>query len=222
MCAVLLATAGVLTILYAGSMPSAVSHDVVVTRTAAPFIGDILTLVASVLYGLYQVLYKKYAALPSDSELAAESVHYTHIPASVEEVVDEETLSPPHLASKEIVNSLPFGLHPNFLTTSIGLCTLCVLWIPLPILHYSGVEEFALPSNMVTVAAITGICATGVIFNAGFMVTGIMKTRCLLANEIFLDLVGSLGPDCHFCRESPYNCPYPHFGSDVRLRRVDR
>ncbi|OAX42945.1 hypothetical protein K503DRAFT_766249 [Rhizopogon vinicolor AM-OR11-026] len=174
MCAVFLATAGVITIVYAGSTPtvhsSVVTRDVIVARTPAPFIGDLLTLVASVLYGLYQVLYKKYVALPSELELAAGSVHYTHIPASAEQAVDEETLSPPLSASNEIAYSLPFGLHPNFLTTCIGVCTLFVLWIPLPILHYYGIEEFALPSNITTVAAIAGICATGVIFNAGFMV----------------------------------------------------
>jgi drug/metabolite transporter (DMT)-like permease len=169
MCAVFLATAGVLIIVYAGSTPS-VTQSEVATRTPAPFVGDLLTLVASVVYGLYQVLYKKYVALPSNSELAAGSVRYTHIPTSVEQAIDEETLSPPLLASNEIAFSLPFGLHPNFLTTCIGVCTLFVLWIPIPILHYYGIEEFALPSNMVTVAAIAGICAAGVVFNAGFMV----------------------------------------------------
>jgi len=227
MCAVCISSAGVLIILYAGSTPSnqsiSVRRDMVASRTATPFIGDILTLVASVLYGLYQVLYKKYVALPSDPELAIESVHYTHIPASAEQVIDEETISLPLPASNEITHSLPFGLHPNFLTTCIGLCTLFVLWIPLPILHYYGIEEFELPSNMVTLASIAGICATGVIFNAGFMVR-IMKMLmlCLLTNQTLLDLVGSLGPDHHFCRESAYHRPYAHLGFDVRFRRVDR
>ncbi|KAG1757598.1 hypothetical protein EDB19DRAFT_1658098 [Suillus lakei] len=174
MCAVCLATVGVLTIVYGDSTPSsttaAVARGMAVARTPAPLVGDILTLVASVLYGLYQVLYKKYAALPSDPELPAEPAHYTHIPASAEQAGDEEIVSPSLVASNEIAYSLPFGLHPNFLTASIGVCTLCVLWIPLPVLHYYGIEEFALPSNMVTFAAIAGICTTGVIFNAGFMI----------------------------------------------------
>ncbi|KAG1783980.1 hypothetical protein EV702DRAFT_1056634 [Suillus placidus] len=174
MCAVSLASVGVLTIVYGDSTPSsttaAVARGITVAQTPAPLFGDIITLVASVIYALYQVLYKKYAALPSDLEPAAEPTEYTHIPASAEQASDEEIVSSPLIASNEVTHSLPFGLHPNFLTASIGVCTLFVLWIPLPVLHYYGIEEFALPSNMVTFAAVAGICTTGVIFNAGFMI----------------------------------------------------
>ncbi|KAG2150027.1 hypothetical protein BD769DRAFT_1410033 [Suillus cothurnatus] len=173
-CAVCLAIVGVLTIVYGDSTPSsttaAVARGMTVAQTPAPLFGDILTLVASVIYGLYQVLYKKYAALPSDLEPAVEPTQYTPILASAEQASDEEMVSSPLGASNQVTHSLPFGLHPNFLTASIGLCTLFVLWIPLTVLHYYGIEEFALPSNMVTFIAIAGICATGVIFNAGFMI----------------------------------------------------
>ncbi|KAG1833766.1 hypothetical protein EV424DRAFT_1364018 [Suillus variegatus] len=172
MCAVCLATVGVLTIVYGDSTPSSTTAPVVrrttVAQTSAPLFGDILTLVASVIYGLYQVLYKKYAALPSDLEPAAEPTQYSHIPASA--AGDEEIVSLPLLASNQVTHALPFGLHPNFLTASMGLCTLFVLWVPLTALHYYGIEEFALPSNMVTFVAIAGICITGVIFNASFMI----------------------------------------------------
>ncbi|KAG2154824.1 hypothetical protein DEU56DRAFT_770649 [Suillus clintonianus] len=170
MCAVCLATAGVLTIVYGDSTPSSTTAAMTVALTPSPFFGDILTLVASVIYGLYQVLYTKYAALPSDPKLVAESAHYTHVPASAEQADDQEIVSPPLVTNNEFAYSLPFGLHPNFLTASIGVCTLFVFWVPLPVLHYYGIEEFALPSDMVTFAAIAGICATGVIFNAGFMI----------------------------------------------------
>lgn len=174
MCAVCLATAGVLTIVYGDSRSSAttaaLARGVTIAQTPAPLFGDIITLVASVIYGLYQVLYKKYAALSSDLELAAEPTQYTHIPTSADQVNDEEIVSSPLATCYEVTHSLPFGLHPNFLTASIGVCTLFVLWIPLIMLHYYGIEEFALPSNMTTFFAIAGICATGVIFNAGFMI----------------------------------------------------
>ncbi|KAG1881634.1 hypothetical protein C8R48DRAFT_681729 [Suillus tomentosus] len=172
MCAVCLATVGVLTIVYGDSTPSSTTAPVVrrttVAQTSAPLFGDILTLVASVIYGLYQVLYKKYAALPSDLEPAAEPTQYSHIPASA--AGDEEIVSLPLLASNQVTHALPFGLHANFLTASMGVCTLFVLWVPLTALHYYGIEEFALPSNMVTFVAIAGICITGVIFNASFMI----------------------------------------------------
>jgi drug/metabolite transporter (DMT)-like permease len=172
MCAVCLATVGVLTIVYGDSRSTttaAAARGVTIAKAPAPLFGDILTLVASVIYGLYQVLYTKYAALSSDLELAAEPTQYTHIPASTEQANDEE-ISSPLAACNEVTHALPFGLHPNFLTASIGVCTLFVLWIPLIVLHYYGIEEFSLPSNMTTFAAIAGICTTGIIFNAGFMI----------------------------------------------------
>ncbi|KAG2159841.1 uncharacterized protein EDB93DRAFT_1112213 [Suillus bovinus] len=174
-CAVCLATVGVLTIVYGDSTPSNATAPLAgrttVAQNSAPLFGDILTLVASVIYGLYQVLYKKYVALPSDLEPAAEPPQYSHVPTSAEQVDDEETVaSPSPVAGDKVAHSLPFGLHSNFLTACIGVCTLSVLWVPLIVLHYYGIEKFGLPSNMVTFVAIAGICITGVIFNAGFMI----------------------------------------------------
>ncbi len=75
--AVLIATFGVLAVVYGDANnldePPAdhrkaleVSTDS--ARPKAPLVGDLLTLCASIGYGLYQVLYKRYAALPSDPE----------------------------------------------------------------------------------------------------------------------------------------------------------
>jgi drug/metabolite transporter (DMT)-like permease len=179
MCAVCLATVGVLIIVYGSSTTAAaVTRGVTIAQTPTPLFGDIITLAASVIYGLYQVLYKKYAALSSDLE----PTQYTHVPASAGQANDEEIVSSPLTACNEVIHSLPFGLHPNFLTASIGVCTLFVFWIPLPVLHYYGIEVFALPSNMKTFAAIVGICTTGVIFNAGFMVRMINAQRPYLIN----------------------------------------
>ena len=65
--------------------------------------------VGSVLYGLYEVLYKKLACPP-------------------------EGTSP----SRGMVFANTFG-------SLIGCFTLFVLWIPLPILHYMGIETFEWP-----------------------------------------------------------------------------
>ncbi|KIJ68474.1 hypothetical protein HYDPIDRAFT_82755 [Hydnomerulius pinastri MD-312] len=170
--AVCLATLGVITVVYGGttaSSPDPESATVTMSSAPAPFIGDMLTLVASLGYGLYQVVYKKYIALPSDPELTSESAHYHRLSASLENPVDEELLARP-LVTEDAVYPPPFGLHPNLITASIGLCTLFVFWIPIPILHYYGIEEFRLPSNAATFTAIAGIAASGVIFNAGFMI----------------------------------------------------
>lgn len=171
MFAVIIATFGVLTVVYGGT--TSVSSNLQLAEanlssTPAPFVGDMLTLVASVLYGLYQVLYKRHVALPSDPELTAESGHYRSLPNSANNTVDEETAV--ILRADDIVYPPPFGLHANLITATIGLCTLLVFWIPIPLLHYYQIETFRLPPNGSTVMAIVGIAASGVVFNAGFMV----------------------------------------------------
>jgi hypothetical protein len=173
--AVSIATLGVVTVVYGGSTSrpsnkslfdiSSVDQPSTLTRPRAPLVGDLLTLFASVSYGLYQVMYKKYVALPSDPEVASERP-YAQIPASEEPAL--------HESDGDVQNMLyppPFGLHANFLTSSIGLCTLVILWTPIPILHYFGIEPFALPSNGTTVLSIAGIALGGVVFNASFMVS---------------------------------------------------
>lgn len=167
--AVCLATLGVMTIVYGGTIAPPPSPDPVQTSAVhivPPFVGDMLVLIASVGYALYQVIYKKYVALPTDPELTLEPSHYRSI--TTDDMVDEETPVP--LSKGGIVYPPPFGLHPNLITTAIGICTLLVLWIPIPILHYYRLEVFRLPTSVDVSIAIAGIAASGVIFNAGFMV----------------------------------------------------
>jgi drug/metabolite transporter (DMT)-like permease len=72
-------------------------------------LGNIIIGVGSVLYGFYEVLYKKVACPP-------------------------EGTSP----GRGMIFANTFG-------SMIGTFTLLVLWIPLPILHYTGLETFELP-----------------------------------------------------------------------------
>ncbi|KIO08304.1 hypothetical protein M404DRAFT_134204 [Pisolithus tinctorius Marx 270] len=168
--AVCLATLGVITIVYGGTAASSPGPASAVTSAVhqpAPFVGDMLTLVASLLYALYQVIYKKYIALPTDSDLTSEPANCQGLYSAGD--VDNEIQSCP-LLKDEIVYPPPFGLHANLITASMGMCTLLVLWIPIPILHYYGLEEFRLPTRADILMAIAGIAASGVIFNAGFMI----------------------------------------------------
>jgi len=71
--------------------------------------GNMVIGVGSVLYGFYEVLYKKLACPPDGA-------------------------SP----EKGVVFANTFG-------SMIGGFTICVLWIPLPVLHYMGWEVFELP-----------------------------------------------------------------------------
>lgn len=72
-------------------------------------LGNLVIGVGSVLYGFYEVLYKKLACPP-------------------------DGCSP----GRGMIFANTFG-------SLIGAFTLCVLWIPMPFLHYMGWEEFGLP-----------------------------------------------------------------------------
>lgn len=163
--AVLLATLGVLVVVYGGTTTPEPGDTNIsstgVSASTAHLAGDLLTLVASVGYGGYQVFYKKYAALSTDPD-AENTEHYQRLP-----VTDENRR---RSAEEDIQPTPPFGLHSNFLTSCIGICTLLLLWVPIPVLHWTGAEPFALPSNWTTVNAIAGIALSGALFNAGFMI----------------------------------------------------
>ena len=49
-----------------------------------------------------------------------------------------------------------FLLYSNVITSLIGLTTFCLLWIPIPLLHWIGWEEFELPPSEL-ILAIAGI-----------------------------------------------------------------
>ena len=172
-----------MTVIYGGvSIKKESDRQLEVSRSVptatAPLLGDLLTLVASVGYGLYQVLYKRYLALPSDPEREEPpQSSYTPIPrTSFDDVGDRDTLDEDFLSADSqsildaIVHPPPFGLHPNLLTSLAGILTLLFLWIPLPVLHYVGAEPFRWPTNWSVVLVISGIALSGVMFNAGFMV----------------------------------------------------
>ncbi|KAI9320224.1 hypothetical protein BX666DRAFT_1920657 [Dichotomocladium elegans] len=62
----------------------------------------------------------------------------------------------------------PSILFANTVTAAIGLVTLLVLWIPIPILHWLGYETFELP-DWTTFGYILGIGSMSVVYNATFM-----------------------------------------------------
>lgn len=169
--AVLLATVGVMAVIYGGS--SAGSSDVDessldLKKYSSPLIGDLLTVVASIGYGLYQVLYKLHATLPEDDKVP----FYHQIPTSNDSLSSQSNLYD-HEATDSLKDSAvyppPFGLHPNLLTSMSGLVTFAVLWLPIPILHYTGAEPFRLPPDIVTGFVIAGIGLSGGCFNAGLI-----------------------------------------------------
>lgn len=66
-------------------------------------------------------------------------------------------------------SNITFLLHSNLFTSLIGLFTLLLLWIPIPILHFTSLEPFVFPPTP-TLLPILGVILAGVIFNSGFMI----------------------------------------------------
>jgi len=174
--AVLVATFGVLAVVYGDARnpdtppadhSQAPDVSVLGPRPRAPLLGDLLTLCASVGYGLYQVMYKRYAALPSDPEVDFGNA-YDPLPES--EDLPAHGFSSRNIDIDGLMYPPPFGLHANLLTCGIGLMTLFSLWTLLPVLHYSGYEQFRLPPDLITTLSIAGIAGSGLVFNGGLMI----------------------------------------------------
>lgn len=108
--AVLVAIAGVLIVAYGDTTPG---EDGAAHQKAAGerLTGNLIIGVGSVLYGLYEVLYKRFACPP-------------------------DGVAP----GRGMIFANTFG-------SCIGVFTLTVLWIPLPILHWTGIETFSLPTG---------------------------------------------------------------------------
>jgi drug/metabolite transporter (DMT)-like permease len=95
--------------------------------------GNLIIGVGSVLYGLYEVLYKKLACPP-------------------------EGTTP----GRGMIFANTFG-------SLIGSFTLLVLWIPLPILHWTGLEKFELPHGEAAWLLAISVLANAV-FSGSFLV----------------------------------------------------
>ncbi|ROT35474.1 hypothetical protein SODALDRAFT_337465 [Sodiomyces alkalinus F11] len=105
--AVVIAIAGVLIVAYGAQDQSLEGPK----NGGQRFAGNMIIGAGSVLYGLYEVLYKRFACPPSGC-------------------------SP----IRGVVFANTFG-------ALLGLFTLVVLWIPLPLLHWTGIETFHLPTG---------------------------------------------------------------------------
>ncbi|CAD6584136.1 MAG: hypothetical protein ASARMPREDX12_001539 [Alectoria sarmentosa] len=138
---VLLAIAGVLILAYGDSSPTkhggksggSVGGGENPDDSSNRTLGNIVIGVGSVLYGLYEVLYKKLACPP-------------------------EGTSP----GRGMVFANTFG-------SLIGCFTLFVLWIPLPILHYTGLETFEWPHGEAAWMLVISVLANAT-FSGSFLV----------------------------------------------------
>ncbi|KAF8609457.1 hypothetical protein BDV93DRAFT_578241 [Ceratobasidium sp. AG-I] len=154
--AVLLACAGVFATVYGSADTSEAAGSAAVTTTSSTaFLGNILTLISAVSYALYQVAYKRYAVPDVGRD-------------------GYEALSDGGETGIQITtgggSELPFGLFANFVTSTAGLATLGVLWVPVAVMHWAGESKFELPGDWWTTACVGMIALSGLTFNAGFMI----------------------------------------------------
>ena len=203
--AVFLACIGVLFVVWGGqsassdqvySSSSTPTNSNPTNGGSAPLIGDLLTLIASIGYAAYQVLYKRFVSLPTDPD---ESISAPIPPRSSRSstragyeplMTDDDDDAPlpssrssrTHSSAASDGSTLPFGLYPNLLTSAIGVVTFISLWPLLVVLHWTGAERFTLPADGRTWASVAGIVLGGVTFNAGYMV------RCVTTHSKDLNL----------------------------------
>ena len=167
--AVIVACLGVAVVIYGSKQPSGVSDA---NDAKAPLFGNMLTLVASICYGFYQVLYNLYAVPPSEAEDERGAWRRLSLSSdSVEEALAESEGSEGISLIDDAVYPPPFGLYANALTTGMGILTILVLWIPIPLLHLTDIEPFAWPSDLKTLLGVFGIGLSALTFLATFMVS---------------------------------------------------
>lgn len=110
--AVLVAIVGVVIVAYGDAKPgSDASSAMGAGDDGNRLLGNILIGGGSVLYGLYEVLYKRLACPPDGCSPARGTI------------------------------------FANVFGSLVGCVTLTLLWIPIPILHYTGLETFELPTG---------------------------------------------------------------------------
>lgn len=120
--AVLLSIVGVVIVAYAGSSNRSTAEEY-------PYraLGNLVIGIGAILYGLYEVLYKRMASPPPT------------------------------------VNAKKQTAFANVVGSILGFYTFSCLWIALPILHYTGLEKFELPS-----AKAAGVLSVSIFTNMTF------------------------------------------------------
>lgn len=131
---VLVAIMGVLVVVYGDTgsdQPG--TESAADTGAAQRFAGNMVIGFGSVLYGLYEVLYKRFACPP-------------------------DGVSP----GRGMIFANTFG-------SCIGLFTMLVLWLPLPFLHWSGLELFEIPASRTCFLILLAVLANAT-FSGSFLV----------------------------------------------------
>ncbi|KAL3452298.1 hypothetical protein BJX65DRAFT_177280 [Aspergillus insuetus] len=130
---VAVAIIGVLIVAYGDRGDKSTTDGEAKNEGQARLLGNIIIGIGSVLYGLYEVLYKRFACPPEGTS-----------------------------AGRSMIFANTFG-------SLIGSFTLLVLWIPLPILHVLGLEEFRWPTGEAAWMLMISVLANAT-FSGSFLV----------------------------------------------------
>jgi hypothetical protein len=156
-------------------------------------LGDLIMLIGAICLGFYEVIYKMSlpeghggVAGPSGTggeEQPLSVSGYEAVRTEEDGMSVSEPPMRPALSNDDARNSsslplvrqdpetqtrtsLPLAVHANFLTSLIGVATLALFWIPIPLLHWSGLEEFELPWGHFGLLAV--ICTMGATYVSPF------------------------------------------------------
>lgn len=148
-------------------------------------LGDLIMLAGSVFLGYYEVVYKQMLpeshggvvtaktmdeASPSDPPLGRGSYRRISSNAGDDMPIPLRTHRSSMTRRKSVEEGhLPIALHANLLTSVIGWMTLLIFWLPIPLLDWLGLEDFAWPTGVWPWMLV--ICLAGATYNAGFMVS---------------------------------------------------
>ncbi|KAB5594234.1 hypothetical protein CTheo_2315 [Ceratobasidium theobromae] len=183
--AVLFACVGVVVTVYGGARVDTG------TKESGRFWGDMMVLFAAVSYALDQVAYKKFV-VPQAAAVASPS--YEALAMSEEMSVEGGALG----VGEDDEQVLPFGLFANFVTSSGGIATFGVLWLPIAVVSWFGEEKFEMPGDWWTAGCVAGIVVSGLVYSAGFMVS-CRRVRCAWFGSMGADLVIVVGTDRSEC-----------------------
>lgn len=130
-----------------------VGQDGTITRVAKGLDAELNELEASL------------ASAPSPSALAgaADDVEASGTRQQQDEEHEEKSQLRQQQFKDDEANPALFLLHANTITACIGVATFFLLWIPIPFLHWTGWEVFALPPDGMAALAIVGVCLGGVV-----------------------------------------------------------
>ncbi|KAG8903621.1 hypothetical protein FRC01_009064, partial [Tulasnella sp. 417] len=208
--AVSTATVGVAAVVYGGSSqtqeissPSKSSNEPTSSATSnSVLIGDTLALLSALATAAWAVWYDRSIALPEDersrppSPQPSDNIDGAHAEYQPLRTDDELTRL---TGTSNPAYSLPFGLHANFFSWTIGMITFFVFWIPLVLINILKLgPPVELPPNPKVWLGVTFIAVMSMTFNSLALILLYMWGPVLMAVTSLLTIVLVLAGDVLF------------------------